>query len=206
MKSLSDSTPEDRQAGPGLRERKKARTKAAIQRHAVRLFREQGYDATTVEQIAEAAEVAPSTVFRYFPTKEDLVLTDDYDPIVWAAFRAQPPGLSLVQAWRGALRAAISQMSSEDFTVQRERDLLILAVPELWAASLNNITQMLDTIIRLSAERMGRTPDDPAVRNVAGALFGIMLALMFEWIGNPEMDMVKRLDDALGHLESGLPL
>jgi AcrR family transcriptional regulator len=66
----------------GLRERKKAKTRAAIQRHAWRLFQEQGYAATTVDQIAEAAEVSQSTFFRYFPTKEDVVLTDDYDPVM----------------------------------------------------------------------------------------------------------------------------
>jgi transcriptional regulator GlxA family with amidase domain len=56
-------------ARPGLRERKKTKTRAAIREHALRLFREQGYEATTVEQIAEAAEVSHSTFFRYFPTK-----------------------------------------------------------------------------------------------------------------------------------------
>ncbi|MDR4215793.1 helix-turn-helix transcriptional regulator, partial [Bacillus paralicheniformis] len=66
------------QPATGLRERKKTRTKTTIQQHALRLFKEQGYQATTVEQVAAAAEVAPSTVFRYFPTKEDLAVLDDY--------------------------------------------------------------------------------------------------------------------------------
>jgi AcrR family transcriptional regulator len=190
----------------GLRERKKARTKAAIQQHAVRLFREHGYDATTVEQIADAAEVAPSTVFRYFPTKEDLVVTDDYDPIIFEAFRAQPPELSIVQAWRAALRATVAGLPAAEIAMQRERELLILAVPELWAASLNNITQTMTAIAELSAERVGREPDDPATRNIAGAVFGVMLAVMFDWAKNPDMDLPARLDEALEHLDSGLPL
>src|SRR5579871_1515510 len=87
---------------PGLRERKKARTRAALREHALRLFREQGYQATTVEQIAAAAEVSPSTFFRYFPTKEDLVLQDDMDTRIVAAFEQQPPGLGPIAAVRAA--------------------------------------------------------------------------------------------------------
>ena len=78
----------------GLRERKKARTRAAIRDHALRLFRENGYQRTTVEQIAEAAEVSVSTFFRYFPTKEDVVLQDDMDTRMIEAFERQPAGLS----------------------------------------------------------------------------------------------------------------
>jgi AcrR family transcriptional regulator len=72
---------------PGLRERKKAKTRAAIQEQAMRLFRERGYEATTVEQIAEAAEVSPSTFFRYFPTKEAVVMYDVLDQILIEAFQ-----------------------------------------------------------------------------------------------------------------------
>src|ERR1700691_3962855 len=97
-------------AGPdrpcGLRERKKARTRAALREHALRLFREQGYQATTVEQIAAAAEVSPSTFFRYFPTKEDLVLQDDMDTRMVAAFARQPRELAPIAAVRGAMREA----------------------------------------------------------------------------------------------------
>src|SRR6266540_3984051 len=79
-----------------LRERKKARTRAAIREHAMRLFREQGFAETTVDQIAEAADVSPSTFFRYFPNKEAVILQDDYDPRIITAFRAQPPEISTI--------------------------------------------------------------------------------------------------------------
>ncbi len=98
----------------GLRERKKARTRAAIREHALRLFREQGYSGTTVEQIADAAEVSPATFFRYFPTKEDVVLQDDFDIITLAALAAQPAELSPVAAFRAAAAAAWRQLSPED--------------------------------------------------------------------------------------------
>jgi len=85
---------------PGLRERKKAKTRATIREHALRLFRDQGYGATTVEQIAEAAEVSPATFYRYFPTKEDVVLQDDLDVLALGELEALPPGLSPL--WRYA--------------------------------------------------------------------------------------------------------
>ena len=68
--------------GPGLREMRKARTQRAIQEHAMRLFAGRGYDATTVADVAAAAEVSSMTVFRYFPAKEDLVMADEYDPVI----------------------------------------------------------------------------------------------------------------------------
>lgn len=92
----------------GLREPKKARTRPTIQQHALRLFRERGYEATTVQEIAEAAEASESTFFRYFPAKEDVVLWDPFDPLYAQVSREQPPDLTVVHPGlirRGAGRA-----------------------------------------------------------------------------------------------------
>jgi len=201
MRQLS----EDDRTVPGLRERKKAKTRAALQAHAVRLFREQGYDATTVEQIAEAAEVSPSTVFRYYPTKEDLVISDDYDPLLIEAFRSQPPGLSPIQMLRNALRTTLSDVSSIELTVQRERVMLVMSVPALWGASLDNLSETLRMLIDMTAEREGRAPGDAEVRTFGGAVFGVMLEVMFRWAREPDMDLPAEVDRALAHLEAGLP-
>ncbi|OLF15128.1 TetR family transcriptional regulator [Actinophytocola xanthii] len=187
----------------GLRERKKARTKAAIQQHAIRLFRAQGFAATTVEQVAEAAEVSPSTVFRYFPTKEDLVTTDLVDPVVFAAFEAQPAELSLLGAWRNAMMESFARLSDSEVDAERGRGLLALSVPELWAASLPNITRGIDTMTELSARRLGREPTDPAVRQTVGAIVGVLLVVALDWVKNPNLDIVPLIDEALLRLESG---
>src|SRR6516225_3488116 len=97
----------------GLRERKKIKTRQAIRREAFRLFDANGYAATTVEQIADAADVSPSTFFRYFPSKETLLLADDLDPLILAAFEAQPPDLSLIQAFRRAYVAVMAHLPSD---------------------------------------------------------------------------------------------
>jgi AcrR family transcriptional regulator len=190
----------------GLRDRKKARTKAAIQQHALRLFREQGYDATTVEQIAEAAEVSPSTFFRYFPTKEHVVISDDYDPLIVAAFKAQPPELSPLQAMRRAMRSAFGAIPAEEMEGVRQRSALMMEVPELQAATLANLTQTMRLLTGLVAERVGRPPDDFAVRNLSGALLGVWIAVLFDWAACPDMDLADALDEAMAHLEAGLPL
>src|SRR6201995_5655997 len=114
----------------GLRERKKARTRASIREQALRLFREQGYQATTVEQIAAAAEVSPSTFFRYFPTKEDVVLQDDMDTRMIEAFRRQPPELSPAAAIRAGVREAWESFTAPEWELIREGAELAMHVPE----------------------------------------------------------------------------
>jgi AcrR family transcriptional regulator len=191
----------------GLRERKKAKTKAAIQQHAMRLFGERGYQATTVEQIAAAAEVSPSTFFRYFPTKEDVVLYDALDPVLLEAFRAQPAELSPIQALRGAMRAVFGELPAGEVAVQQERDALIRSVPELRARMLDEFAKSLDLFAEIVADRVGRRADDPAVRTLAGAVIGVGISA-WSTAGNHAnpMDYLAVLDASLAHLEAGLPL
>jgi len=197
---------QDERSTPGLRERKKARTRAAIQRHALRLFREQGYDTTSVSQIAEAAEVSESTFFRYFPTKEDVVLWDEYDPRIVEVFRAQPAELSPIAALRAAFREVLAQISEAEQADQRERMALMLSVPPLRAMLVDQIGGPMRLLAELVGERVGRRPDDPGVRVVAGAVLGVGLAVMFAWAEDPNADMVALVDDAMARLEAGLRL
>jgi AcrR family transcriptional regulator len=190
----------------GLRERKKAKTRAAIRREAMRLFREQGYDETTVEEIAEAAEVSPSTFFRYFPTKEDVVLQDDFDEPLIEAFRAQPPELTPLQAMRVALRQVFGNLTPEQRAEEDERLRLSREVPELRAARLDELNRTMRLVAAIVGERVGRSADDPAVLAFAGAVIGVGASAMLCAGPNPTAKMYKQFDDALGFLEAGLPL
>ncbi len=193
----------------GLRERKKARTRAAIREHALRLFRQQGYAATTVEQIADAAEVSPATFFRYFPTKEDVVLQDDFDIVTLAALEAQPPELSPVAAFRAAAMEAFNSMSEDDMARFAETTRLTLDVPEIRARALEELRRTTEVIAAAIARRTGRNADDFAVRNLAGAIIGVIMSATMPWqaeFGTDVAEIYHRIDQALTHLEAGLPL
>lgn len=187
----------------GLRERKKAKTRAAIQEHALRLFREQGYAQTTVDQIAEAAEVSPSTFFRYFPTKEETVLYDRLDPILMDALAEQPEHLSPIAAVRATMREVFGQLTEEQAQAEQERMRLVLSVPELRAVMYDQLASGIAMLAEGVAARVGRDPADLAVRAWAGALIGVIIAASLD----AEIPMsVERMDEALAHLEEGLPL
>ncbi|MEV8630076.1 TetR family transcriptional regulator [Streptosporangium sp. NPDC051023] len=189
----------------GLRERKKARTRRTIQEQALRLFAGQGYDETTVEQIAEASEVSASTFFRYFPTKEDVVVQDDYAPLVMAVLAVQPADLAPIPALRSAVHAAFTQISPEEEARILARTRLQLRHTALRARAVDSMISTIDMLAESLAARRGRAIADPLSRTAAGAVVGAMLPALFGWA---ESDGAGRLaetvDEALSLLETAL--
>jgi AcrR family transcriptional regulator len=194
----------------GLRERKKARTRASLRAHALRLFGEQGYQATTVEQIAAAAEVSPSTFFRYFPTKEDLVLQDDMDTRMIEALERQPAGLGPITAVRAASREVFASYTEADLDLIQQNMALTLSVPEVRARALDEFARTIAVMGEALAKRSGRPTDDLTVRTLAGAIIGVIMSITLPWDGWSDPQNMEetfgRIDTALGLLEAGLPL
>lgn len=185
----------------GLRERKKERTRRSIRSEAFRLFREQGYNETTVEQIAQVAEVSPSTFFRYFPSKEQLVVTDDLDPLLIEAIRRQPRDAPPLTAFREAVVTVFSNLSGEELAFEQERQALLYHVPDLRAAVTREFERNIDLICGLLAEHLHRDEADFEVRVTAGAVAGCILAITKMVPMNPE-----NISRALTFMEAGFPL
>jgi AcrR family transcriptional regulator len=161
-----DALPETRL---GRRERKKLRTRALIQNEALRLFLEKGFEATTIEEIAEAADIASSTFFNYFPSKEDVVLQDDLDPVLLAAINVESAGLNPIAVLRKAIHNVFSQLTPEQNTIFQRRLGLVASNPTLRAAFLNQSANQLDQMIAVVAQSTGRSSGDFVVRNLSGA-------------------------------------
>jgi AcrR family transcriptional regulator len=188
----------------GLRERKKAQTRAAIQRHALRLFRKQGYENTTVQQIAAAADVSESTFFRYFPTKEDVVLWDEFDTLILERLREQPPGGDPIQGLHAALRATFTELPPAEQKQLRERIDLLLSAPPLRALLMDELERAIGVLAQALAERLDRDANDPGVRAAAGAVIGVWLSVLFAIKDNPKTDLGSLIDDALVGLDIGV--
>ncbi|MEU6771139.1 TetR family transcriptional regulator [Streptomyces sp. NPDC046759] len=191
---------------PGLRERKKTKTREAIRAATYALVREQGYDATTIDQIAERAEVSPSTVFRYFPTKEDIVLTDEYDPVILAEIRQRPADEPWAKTIRYVLHRAVRLGASEDEEVSRLRTRLMVQVPAVRSRMMESMSATGRMLCEAIGERTGRAPDSLEVRVYAMSLIGGLMETSLYWAENDHRDDFTALvDRALDVMEHGLP-
>ena len=165
----------------GLRERKKEQTRTAIQHAALRLVAEHGYAATTCEQIAAVADVSPATLYRYFPTKEDIVLQDGYDPIIAAAVVARPVGEPPVVAVRRGFADALAEVYGGDVEAIRQRTALILSVPALRSRAREQNAGLVTHLQRALTQRSGEDADAVAIEVTAAACAATVSVAVERW-------------------------
>jgi AcrR family transcriptional regulator len=196
----------------GLRERKKQQTREAIHRAAMRLFAERGFEATTIADIAAAADVAPRTFFSYFATKEEVVFADfevafaDLD----RTLRERPPGATTLDALRAWVVEAARRFGGD---AKREglEARLVKESPAVAACELQHMKRVEDRLAEAIADDLGEPPDAlrprlvaattiaaiQATKNAAGEKDPQELRAMLD-------DPTAVLDDALRFLEAGL--
>ncbi len=183
---------------PDWRQRKKTATHDRIRASALRLFREQGYDATTVEQIAAAAGVSHMTFFRYFPAKEDVALADSYDPLIAGLLRQTPASWPLGDRIRAALLQGLRQVYDTDRDTLLAQNKLIITTPalreRLWAGQI--ATQ------QLILEAVGDVHPSLQARVTVAACLAAASTAVLSWVendGNPELpDLIEQAFEALG--------
>ncbi|GAA3735281.1 TetR/AcrR family transcriptional regulator [Salinactinospora qingdaonensis] len=188
------------------RARKRARTKEAIQHSALRLFLEHGYDATTVARIAEEAGVSHMTFFRYFPTKEDVVLSDDYDPMIEELVRARPTSEPPIERVRAAIAQGLTAVYTADQDALLTRTRLLLETPALRARLWENLhaTQRLLERALDDTDATGATAP-LRLRVIAGASVSALTTAVVTWAendGHPELPQL--VDEAFAVLEHQL--
>ncbi|MFD7625288.1 TetR/AcrR family transcriptional regulator [Streptomyces sp. NPDC059851] len=169
-------------AAPGLRERKKRRTRDALLRAALLLFISQGYEQTTVDEITDAVDVSQRTFFRYFANKEEVAFAAQElaESHLLAALRARPAAEGPLTALRAAVRdtwdtldEALSEVVPFDLYMRTYQ--LIESTPALLAVHLRRCTELEEHIARLIAEREGLDVDaDPRPRVAVAAFSGVM--------------------------------
>jgi AcrR family transcriptional regulator len=201
---MASVTPADRPP-LGLRERKKIKTRQAIRAATYALIEEQGYDAATIERIADRAEVSPSTVFRYFPAKEDIVVTDEWDPVILAELRARPEDESWADVLRHVMRTALDLSLAEEPGVTRLRSRLAVEVPAVRARMMESMAATGRLLREALAERSGLDPDSLELRVFSMSVMGGLMEVSHYWAETGHRDDIRDLADrALDVLEHGL--
>jgi AcrR family transcriptional regulator len=188
------------EAEPDWRQRKKTATRDRIRASALRLFREQGYDATTVEQIATEAGVSHMTFFRYFPTKEDVALSDGYDPMITALLEQTPAAWPLARRIRTVLVQGLRQVYSTDREAFLAQNKLVVSTPalrdRLWADQI--ATQRL--ILQALSANQDHPPSFQDRVTVAACLAAASTAIL-TWVendGTPDLpDLMEQAFDTL---------
>ncbi|MEU0374634.1 TetR family transcriptional regulator [Streptomyces sp. NPDC006283] len=189
----------------GLRARKKQRTRDALVRVALELFTSQGYERTTVDEIADAVEVSQRTFFRYFASKEEVALAvqEVMESHYVAALRRRPAQEGPFDALRNAVFAswdsigeAVEEIVPVDLHMRSFQ--MIESTPALLAAHMRRSTETEEALARLIADREGLDVDtDPRPRVVVAAFSGVMRTTGRLWgqSGDPTLEAIRSLTE-----------
>jgi AcrR family transcriptional regulator len=182
-----------------------------IQTEAVRLFTEKGYVQTTVEEIADAAAISPRTFFRYFPTKEDVVLWDEYDPQAGELLAARPDDEPVVESLRAIIRETLGGLLRRDPEQLLTRVRLLSSVPELRARFLEmqaaglSSTESHSSEIAAALAHRDNVPDDRQLRAVIGALSAAVTIAIDDWQRDGgKSDLISLFDQTVDALATGI--
>lgn len=180
----------------GRRERKKAATRAAIVSAATTLFLERGFDAVTVREIADQADVSPKTVFTHFPQKEALVFSDEDDrhERLVAAVSHRPPGTTISGALKAHYLAELAALRSEPerrlLTLMEETPALVDYAEKMWF-------RHEDALVTAITEESGRTEPTDEIR------FYVRFALQIQLSATREADPEPTIDAGFRLLDEG---
>jgi AcrR family transcriptional regulator len=193
------------EATPGLRERKKQRTRETIVESAFELFDERGFDGTTIADIAEAAEIAPRTFFSYFPSKDDVVFHDFEEnyTMVSSWLRDREPGTNAIDALRAGMAGEKEETGAERLRQKRLRKRLVRENESLAAHHRHLMGKFADLLAEAAAQDLGDEPGDLRPRLVAAAAtaaIGVIDDMQEEEIEHS----VETLDSLLAFLRGGL--
>lgn len=172
---------------PGLRERTRRAVQQEIGEAAVALFMEHGYEATTIDDIAAAVGLSQRSVFRYFGTKDDIVIgkLDLAEQQMLAALRARPADEPVWESLNGLVHMLDAPNDPRAEAIHR----VVIETPTLLGAYLQKLQQIQEAVVTVLYERAtaSGTPyevDDPTPRALTAAAFGGLVAAQRSWIAS----------------------
>jgi mycofactocin system transcriptional regulator len=173
-----------------------------VQRVALALFAERGFDETTLDEVAAAVGVSRRTLFRYYPSKNDIVWGEFSEQLegLRARLAAAEPDEPLMEVLR---RAVVAFNDYGDQDELRIRMSLITSVPALQGHSMLRYRDWCDVVAEFVAARLGGRVDDHVPQVIANAALGTAMATYRHWITHPDVDLLTELDEAFGLLAAG---
>lgn len=166
-----------------LRERRRITAMYRIQTVALDLFERRGFDEVTVEEVAAAAEVSPSSVYRYFGTKEHILLWDEFDPGLAEMMRAAVRGQLPFDGVRDVVRVVLANLTPDDEQRMIRRMSLVMAHPSLEAAVAGHTYTAAELIGDTMADELGRDRMDLGIQVFSHTLVGGLLGALHHWHG-----------------------